>query len=226
MRSNRINTISVFLSFQVKIWFQNRRTKWKKQDNISNTEAAEHKTTTTSKTSSNSGQQRDNETKSNCTSSPPPDSPNPLQSHLHPHSTPIVNSKPMNGHHSHYGEKKHHHHHPQSPSASSVSSSSPSSSAAKYKQKLSRDEALFKTQSPAAAAAYLPHHNPLFSMMAAAAHHQQHHPLDHSPHHSDIEARLAASKISLSAFSKVGDPRGMELSPMLSIGAMSRLPRP
>ncbi|XP_034234732.1 homeobox protein Nkx-6.1 [Thrips palmi] len=28
---------------QVKIWFQNRRTKWKKHDNISNAEAAEHK---------------------------------------------------------------------------------------------------------------------------------------------------------------------------------------
>ncbi|XP_069681098.1 uncharacterized protein [Periplaneta americana] len=30
-------------TLKVKIWFQNRRTKWKKQDNISNAEAAEHK---------------------------------------------------------------------------------------------------------------------------------------------------------------------------------------
>lgn len=34
---------------QVKIWFQNRRTKWKKIDNISNAEAAEHKNHTISK---------------------------------------------------------------------------------------------------------------------------------------------------------------------------------
>lgn len=194
----------------MKIWFQNRRTKWKKQDNISNTEAAEHKNTTSTK-----GGQAD--TKS-CTSSPPPDSPVP-PSHMHHHSTPkaAVN----NGHHSHNfgsGEKKHHPH-----------NSSSSSSSSKYKQKLSREEALFKTQSPAAAAAYLPHHNPLFSMMAG---HQlplvglEHHP--HHQHNNDVEARLAASRISISAFSKVGGeiPHGMELSQMLSIGAMGRMPRP
>lgn len=39
----------MFHLFQVKIWFQNRRTKWKKQDNISNAEAAEHKNQTTVK---------------------------------------------------------------------------------------------------------------------------------------------------------------------------------
>ncbi|XP_043465179.1 uncharacterized protein LOC122500348 [Leptopilina heterotoma] len=37
---------------QVKIWFQNRRTKWKKQDNISNAEAAEHKNQNNPKTTS------------------------------------------------------------------------------------------------------------------------------------------------------------------------------
>ncbi|XP_049829093.1 nascent polypeptide-associated complex subunit alpha, muscle-specific form-like [Schistocerca gregaria] len=37
------------LVIPVKIWFQNRRTKWKKQDNISNAEAAEHKNQATGK---------------------------------------------------------------------------------------------------------------------------------------------------------------------------------
>lgn len=39
---------------QVKIWFQNRRTKWKKQDNLSNADAVEHK----SSNSDGHGQQR------------------------------------------------------------------------------------------------------------------------------------------------------------------------
>ncbi|KAL3289884.1 hypothetical protein HHI36_023274 [Cryptolaemus montrouzieri] len=39
---------------QVKIWFQNRRTKWKKIDNISNAEAAGHKNHTITKDNSKS----------------------------------------------------------------------------------------------------------------------------------------------------------------------------
>ncbi|KAF5300963.1 hypothetical protein FQA39_LY10933 [Lamprigera yunnana] len=38
----------------VKIWFQNRRTKWKKIDNISNAEAAEHKNQIVNKDNSKS----------------------------------------------------------------------------------------------------------------------------------------------------------------------------
>ena len=40
---NLIVILILLYSFQVKIWFQNRRTKWKKHENISNAEAAEHK---------------------------------------------------------------------------------------------------------------------------------------------------------------------------------------
>ena len=42
----------------MKIWFQNRRTKWKKQDNISNAEAAEFKNVTNPKVLGNHGKSK------------------------------------------------------------------------------------------------------------------------------------------------------------------------
>lgn len=67
---------------QVKIWFQNRRTKWKKQDNISNSEAAEHKTTTTTATTTTATIVGSSNSQKSCSDSKQSfrDSPSPISS--------------------------------------------------------------------------------------------------------------------------------------------------
>ncbi|CAG7824023.1 unnamed protein product [Allacma fusca] len=57
---------------QVKIWFQNRRTKWKKQDNISNAEAAEHKVQATKSSGGKSRDKNASPLPSNRNKHPPP----------------------------------------------------------------------------------------------------------------------------------------------------------
>ncbi|XP_063850485.1 homeobox protein Hox-A3-like [Scylla paramamosain] len=54
---------------QVKIWFQNRRTKWKKQDGITNAEANEHKNAATGKNKSKNNNNNNNNNSNNSSSS-------------------------------------------------------------------------------------------------------------------------------------------------------------
>lgn len=61
--------IHLTLSFQVKIWFQNRRTKWKKQDGITNAQAAEHRVSGTEKTSSTGRKSKSHKNQSSTSSS-------------------------------------------------------------------------------------------------------------------------------------------------------------
>jgi len=79
---------------QVKIWFQNRRTKWKKQENLSNAEAAEHRACAEHRRSSDHRRRASvddtshHHSSTTIINSPPPSLPapvcNPLTVALHP----------------------------------------------------------------------------------------------------------------------------------------------
>lgn len=66
----------VFTLFQVKIWFQNRRTKWKRQDNVTNSEAAEVKSANSGKSTSTTSSMTTGTTTSTTSSSATMDSSN------------------------------------------------------------------------------------------------------------------------------------------------------
>lgn len=193
-----------FLSFQVKIWFQNRRTKWKKQDNVSNTEAAEHK--------SSKGASSSDESKSRI-----PDHPNQNSSKSHhpssaslktnststtsDHTTTKLSSKLSSGHNTKLKNRHNHHH----------------SNNHKSNLKPEKTDKLLSPP-PIGILANEFSKSSLKHLSNDKSHRLANHPfLDRD----DVESRLTASKISVSAFKTANN------IPIGGIGVgLARLPQP